>query len=577
MFAAEKGKDISSLSLGQGQGPKAERMMEEGIQMGGWVLLQNCHLFASWMPKLDKILEQLDPKQVHADFRLWLTSYPSERFPVAILQNSVKITNEAPQGLRANLIGSFLMDPIGSEDFFEGCLAPGPFKCLLYSLCFFHAVIQERRLFGPLGWNIPYEFTQNDLRISARQLRMFIDDSPEELQLKALNYLTGECNYGGRVTEKQDRRLLMTLLADYYCPGAATEGHALCFEHPVYAVPPPGSQEAIMDFIGGMSLVVPPGVYGFHENANLTREQGETYGMMDSLLLTVGQATGGGGSSSEDAIRQVTDDILERMPQAWEIPAVQEKYPTMYEESMNTVLVQELNRFNNLVGVIRASLKDIQKAIKGLLLMSEDLEQVFLSIFNGKTPAMWLANSYPSLKPLGSYTNDLIERLRFFQNWVDHGIPVLFWLSGIYFTQAFTTGAAQNFARKFTIAIDTLTFDFEMPKEQEPTERPADGVYTYGVFLEGCKWNWDKWELDESDPKVLFVPVPMIWIVPVKKADLRSFPSYECPLYKVSTRKGVLSTTGHSTNFVMPIRLNSTTPEAHWTKRGVAMLTGLDT
>merc|ERR1712217_741757 len=208
---------------------------------------------------------------------------------------------------------------------------------------------------------------------------------------------------------------------------------------------------------------------------------------------------------------------------------------------------------------------------------SEDLEQVFHSIFNGKTPAMWLNASYPSLKPLGGYTNDLIERLKFFQNWIDNGIPILFWISGIYFTQAFTTGASQNFARKYTIPIDTLTFDFEMPKEQEPKTKPPNGVYTYGTFLEGCKWNWDKWELDESDPKVLYSAVPMIWIVPVKKVDLRQFPSYECPVYKVSTRKGVLSTTGHSTNFVMPIRLNSSTPESHWVKRGVAMLTSLDT
>merc|ERR1719464_312826 len=185
------------------------------------------------------------------------------------------------------------------------------------------------------------------------------------------------------------------------------------------------------------------------------------------------------------------------MQDPFNLAAVSAQYPTMYEESMNTVLIQELTRFNKLNNVIKSSLRDIQKAIKGLLLMSEDLEQVFSSIFNGKTPGMWLANSYPSLKPLGSYTNDLIERLKFFQNWVDHGIPVLFWLSGIYFTQAFTTGASQNFARKYTIAIDTLTFDFEMPKLQDPKEKPENGVYTHGVFLEGCKWNWETWRLDE--------------------------------------------------------------------------------
>jgi len=576
MFAAERGKEISGLSLGQGQGPKAERLLEEGSQMGFWVLLQNCHLFSSWMPRLEKILENMDPKHLSTDFRLWLTSYPSDKFPVPVLQSGVKITNEAPQGLRANLIGSFLLDPISNEEFFEKSTSPTPFKKLLYGLCFFHAVIQERRLFGPLGWNIPYEFTQNDLRISARQLRMFIDESLDEVPFKAINYLTGECNYGGRVTEKQDRRLLMTLLADYYSPAALNDDYTLCVEHPEYVIPPVGTHEATLEAIGKMSMVVPPGVYGFHENANLTREQNETYSLMENLLLTVGQAAGGGGSSSEDTIREVTEDILRRTPEPWDLAQVQEMYPTMYEESMNTVLIQELTRFNRLTHVIKASLHDIQKALKGLLLMSEDLEQVFNSIFNGKTPSLWLASSYPSLKPLGSYTNDLIERLKFFQNWIDQGIPVKFWISGIYFTQAFTTGASQNYARKYTIPIDTLTFDFEMPTEQEPKERPENGVYTYGTFLEGCKWDWQKWELQESDPKVLYVPVPLIWIVPCKKVDLRQFPSYECPMYKVSTRKGTLSTTGHSTNFVMPIRISSSHPESHWVKRGVAMLTQLD-
>jgi len=244
---------------------------------------------------------------------------------------------------------------------------------------------------------------------------------------------------------------------------------------------------------------------------------------------------------------------------------------------MNTVLVQEITRFNKLIKVIKTSLVDIQKALKGLLLMSFELERVFNSIFNAKTPAMWLAASYPSLKPLGVYTNNLLDRLTFFQTWVESGIPVRFWISGIYFTQAFTTGAAQNFARKFTLAIDTLTYTFSFPRDQEPKERAADGIYAFGMFLEGCKWDWDCWEMAECDPKVLFVPVPLLWIIPIKKSDVKPFPSYNCPTYKVSSRKGILSTTGHCTNFVMFIRLPSSTAESHWIKRGVAMLTQLDT
>jgi len=578
-FGLEKDKEINGISLGQGQGPKAEKLMDLASQSGGWVLLQNCHLATSWMPKLDRILDEQDPKKIHRDYRLWLTSYPSDKFPVAILQTGIKMTNEAPKGLRANLTGSYLVDPISTEEFFDACICDHQFKRLCFNLCFFHAVIQERRLFGPLGWNISYEFTENDLRISVRQLQMFLNEYPDETPLKALNYLTGECNYGGRVTEGMDRRLLITLLRMYYNEDALKDDAVIFDGGEGYKYKPPerGGYEVHVEHIRSLPLVSPPGVFGFHENANLTKDMGETYKMMEELLLTAGQGGSGGAQTPDQVVGEIANDVLTRLPKPWRIDKVQEKYPTLYEESMNTVLTQELNRFNGLINVISASLKDMQKAVKGLLLMSVTLEAAFYEIFDGKTPAMWLEQSYPSLKPLGGYVNDLIERLRFFQTWVDRGLPVMFWFSGIYFTQAFTTGASQNFARNYQIPIDTLGFDFFYPKEQEQPARPTDGVYAYGVFFEACKWDYDRWEIAESDPKVLFVGVPLVHILPCKKTEKREYPHYECPCYKVSTRKGILSTTGHSTNFVMSLRIPSSVEQSHWIKRGVAMLTTLDT
>jgi dynein heavy chain len=70
------------------------------------------------MPALERVCEGFKPDTVDADFRLWMTSYPTPKFPITILQNSVKMTNEPPTGMRANLKRTFLLDPIANRSAF---------------------------------------------------------------------------------------------------------------------------------------------------------------------------------------------------------------------------------------------------------------------------------------------------------------------------------------------------------------------------------------------------------------------------------------------------------------------------
>ncbi|EDV27935.1 uncharacterized protein TRIADDRAFT_52992 [Trichoplax adhaerens] len=346
-------------------------------------------------------------------------------------------------------------DPISDHEFYNDCNKPVAWRKLVFGLCFFHALVQERRQFGPLGWNIAYEFNDSDLRISLRQLRL----SPSGL----------------------------------------------------YFAPSDGSYDNCIEYIRSLPLTPYPEVFGLHENADITKDQQATLQLFNDILTTLPRQATGSNKSSQELIEELALDILQKIPKDFDMNYVMKKYPVSYEESMNTVLRQELIRFNRLIVVIRESLKDILKAIKGLMVMSEVLEDMFDSMLVGKVPTLWAQKSYPSLKPLGSYISDLLARLKFFQAWIDNGIPNVFWLSGFFFTQSFLTGTSQNFARKYTIPIDHLGFDFEVLRDDGSTNgKPEDGVYCTGLFLEGARWDREKMVLGESYPKILYDALPTV-------------------------------------------------------------------
>lgn len=213
-FAADTQHKIHPISLGQGQDKFATMMINMGKQSGEWILLQNCHLARTWMPALEVIIENIvgDVDEVDPNFRLFLTSMPDASFPVSILQNGVKLTTEPPRGIVANMKRAY---GDVKDEWLDDCPKREALHKLIFGLSFFHAVVMERRKFGPLGFNIRYEFNDSDLETSRVVLQMLLQDQ-EVIPWDAMLYVTGHINYGGRVTDDWDRRCLITILKRFY-------------------------------------------------------------------------------------------------------------------------------------------------------------------------------------------------------------------------------------------------------------------------------------------------------------------------------------------------------------------------
>jgi dynein heavy chain, axonemal len=520
---------IFQKSLGQGQERAAAALVEEGSARGYWILLQNCHLFKSWMPQLEAICSSLreNPRGVHPDFRLILTSMPEDYFPASILQNGVKMTTEPPQGLKANLRRIFtnIVDrdvlasaqvsveeaaryrdsnaerpewaaatqqaALSKSSDFSGAtrrsaaamtLRPSmlpdferrfdlvrSWQALLFGLSFFHSIVQERKKFGSIGWNKRYEFNDSDLATSVKMLQNFIFES-EDIPFDSMEFMTGHINYGGRVTDDNDRILLMCLLKNCFgevilepsvfhvSASPAKRKQALkkkqaerkedfCFfGSQLYRVPNCSSTEDIQAYIAGLPDEDSPEIFGMHPNANIACQQSETAHMVRTILgvhiAPVVSKTSAKRSAPEDVsshsgslvkgskaevqeapadpVLEVARKLFEGRPEAFsDDPRDHNKeiFRASNSEGLlhcfSIVFLQEKERYNRLIRKVAASLEQLIRAIQGLVLMSPELDSMYQSILRNQVPDNWQSVSYSSLKSLASWYHDLHDRVAF--------------------------------------------------------------------------------------------------------------------------------------------------------------------
>ncbi|OHS98393.1 Dynein heavy chain family protein [Tritrichomonas foetus] len=556
---------LKAYSLGRGQGAGAEELILDAADRGFWVLLQNCHLSLSWMPKLEQLITNLSPQSTHKRFRLCLVTMSSPEFPIGILYQGTKLIYEIPKGIRENVMRIYgQMDP----DEYKLIDATSPERSMTFQLAFIHGIILERLQFGALGWNIPYEFNPSDYSIALKHLKMFLSESvPGSVPITALSYVIGELDYGGRVTDSWDRRTLIALFRKYFTEDG--KGPKSRYPAPNFISP----LEQVLKVIEGWPIQTMGTDVSLSENATTINSRNEALKIFSNLLevqptliLSTNEKV-----SEEQFSLSLIQNLLHEIPALFSLNDLKKRFDM--KDTLNTILYHEVVSYNNLITVMKNSLDLMLSGLNGLIIIDDILEIFLKHIKGNKVPTEWLSASYPSILSLHSYMNDFKKRIEFITTWVRTGNPpVIFDLGAFFHPDEFLSGVLQIYSRKHNAPFDTLSWIttpvVSMPDKQL-NEAPEEGVYISGLPLEGAKWDIARQYLVECGVKELTNFLPVMHLQPTQKTNIYDMKvTYECPVYRTQNRgTGALDLQ----NYVLSLFLPTPRQEPdHWILRSVA-------
>jgi len=588
------------ISMGEGQEPVAIKAMQAGAINGTWVLLQNCELGLELMATMEEFLEKLR-EGMESSFRLFITALPDKAFPLGLLQMCTKVTNEPPSGLKAGILRSYtiIVDQDRLERVDQGA---SQWRQLLFALCFMHSVVQERRKFGSLGWCIPYEYNNGDLTACILFLEKHLYNG--SISWPTFQYMVCQAQYGGKITDNMDRRLFTTYTEEWLKAETCREGFAFNPKTPIFKIPDNflyrvENYENIShyhNYIKSFPEIDSPEMFGLHPNADLTFRVKEVNALFNTLGET--QPKGGGGTgdglSREDMVSDKAKEILDKMPEDY----VEEEYKIKINKlgglaiPLNIFLFQEIQRLQNVIAKVTFILKQIRLAINGEVVMTEELQSCIDAIYDAKVPKEWLFTVAGDefswiLSTLGLWFSSLSSRDEQDRTWLVHGRPNSFWLTGFFNPQGMLTAMKQEVCRRHQKdvtkwALDEIVYHTEVThydKVEQVKQPPPEGCYIHGLFLEGASWSKDQQIVIESEPKTLFVPLPVLFVSANLKTEEEKLMKviksenkgpYECPCYKYRTR------TDRFMIFFVTLKCTAEKNPAFWTLRAVALLCNTD-
>ena len=558
--------DYHNISMGQGQDILAMSRLEVAHKQGHWIILNNIHLMPIWCVELEKKLDQFNIAGNHPGMRLFLTAEPSKTLPIGILSRSIKLTNEPPSGLKANLMRS--ISSFKEEDFDEN---EPKVRAIMFGLAHFHAILMERKKFGPMGYNMMYPFGLGDLRDAAICLLNFMESAPSKIPWEDLQYIFGQIIWGGHIVNDNDRLLSMTYQI-YYMQDALLDSHEMfpfCEGTNVsFKSPLPSTRAQYVLHIENTLPKDTPMAFGLHPNAEIGYRTFASNEMFETLVdLQSGSSGGGEGLSPTEIAAQKMEEVVSKMEDVnFEMDEVTASIDEVgpYEN----VFIQECAAMEVLTDFMSRSLKELSRGFAGELTMSSAMEKLENSLYLGRVAPAWEKLAWPSMRSLDLWISDLLKRFKQLNEWCGNPneIPKVTWLSGLIIPESFLTAIKQVTAQQKGLELDKLVTWTEWSKKMSADNvdgKPRTGAYMSGFYMQGARFDTGTLLMAESKPKELFSYMPVVTCSAVLALEEEKNGVFSAPTYKTEFR---------GPTFIFSAQIRTKHPNAKWVLAGVALV-----
>ncbi|XP_016335882.1 cytoplasmic dynein 1 heavy chain 1 [Sinocyclocheilus anshuiensis] len=584
-LAAEQNKHITSISIGSAEGfNKADRDINTAVKSGRWVMLENVHLAPGWLMQLEKKLHSMQP---HACFRLFLTMEINPKVPVNLLRAGRIFVFEPPPGVKANMLRTFSSIPVARM-----CKSPNERARLYFLLAWFHAVIQERLRYAPLGWSKKYEFGESDLRSACDTVDTWLDDtakgrqniSPDKIPWAALRTLMAQSIYGGRIDNEFDQRLLNTFLERLFTTSSFDSEFKLALKvdgHKDIKMPDGIRREEFIHWVEMLPDTQTPSWLGLPSNAEKVLLTTQGIDMMGKLLkmqmlededdLAYETEKKQRSTSSSDAqpawmrtLHTTARNWLQLIPES--VSPLKRTVENI-KDPLFRFFEREVKMGSRMLQDVRQDLTDVVHVCEGKKKQTNDLRTLINDLVKGILPRSWSRYTVPAAMTVIQWVADFSERIKQLQQ-ISQGAAsggakelknIHVNLGGLFVPEAYITATRQYVAQVNSWSLEELCLEVNVTSAQGAA-LDACSFGIRGLKLQGATCANNKLSLSTS----ISTELPLTQLHWMKQSNTEKRSMVTLPVYLNFTRSDLI--------FTVDFDIATKEDPHHFYERGVAVL-----